>query len=291
MAPEKRRFPLQPQPPSPRSRGGKEGGARSCSWSWSGLLSGDGPRLRALLFLPPGAAAAAARPRRPPCGGAGKVGAAGGARGRRAVALLGNSRRIRAPGVDAGPAAAAAAAEAAGRGSAASGGGGAAGAGPAVPALSCGAGLLPIQFLSARLLAPSSVPRARGRSPSACSGWGGRACRRRENFSCRLRRGVAVAGSRGQRPLLRAPCRLLAPRSDQVCASPFPTKGESRPESDARSQEGGGPGPRLRARRGAGHGVRSGARTRTRECGERAARAQGASGGRLRVKTRAWPGF
>lgn len=95
----------------------------------------------------------------------------------------------------------------------------------------------------------------------------------------------------GQRPLLRAPCRLSAPRSDQVCASPFPTKGESRPESDARPQEGGGPGPRLRARRGAGHGVRSGARTRTRERGERAARAQGASGGRLRVKTTAWPGF
>lgn len=94
-----------------------------------------------------------------------------------------------------------------------------------------------------------------------------------------------AAGSRGQRPLLRAPrapCRLLAPSSDQVCAGPFPTKGESRPESDARPQEGGGPGPRLRARRGAGDGVRSGARTRTRE---------GASGGRLRVKTIAWPGF
>lgn len=160
MALENRRFLSQLPPPSPHLRGGKEGGDSRLQLERASLRGRSSP----CSPFPPPRAAAAARPLRPPRAarvregrgrGAGGAGEAGG-RGRARWKLLPDpfvpSPRVY-PGL-ASAAAAAAAPAAAGR---RSGGGGAAGAGPAVPALSCRARLLPTRFLYPGLFGPSSV--------------------------------------------------------------------------------------------------------------------------------------
>lgn len=142
---------------------GREGGrglvaAAGAGFSpWSGLLSANSPLVLLFLLRAPPAPAPCTLLRSPGPGGERK-----GLRGAGEAGLRTRAGRkllpdpcVPAPSVHPRPASAAAAA---GKGS---GGGGATGAGPAIPALSCGAWLLPTLFLSPPLLGPRSAPPAR----------------------------------------------------------------------------------------------------------------------------------
>lgn len=157
MALENRRFLSQLPPPSPHLRGGKEGGDSAAA----GAGFSPGTLLSLLSF-----SSSAGRRRPPPAPSSRSPGPGGERKGCRGAGEDGGRARARrkllrypfvpSPRVHPGRASAAAAAPPAAAGRR-SGGGGAAGAGPAVPALSCAARLLPTLFLSPSLFGPSSV--------------------------------------------------------------------------------------------------------------------------------------
>lgn len=221
-----------PPLPSPQARGER---SRSAEWRWgsgssfrdrrrhlrvfgAGRRGCSGLQLeRALLrgrsspcsaLPPPGAA----RPLRPPRAARAREGegrgGAGAGRGRGTDTHPEESPRSQRPGTQGAPRPGPRSSR--GRKGLRRGrGGGVAGAGLGVPALSCGARRLQVQFLlrRARSSLPAPLARPGSRGTRAFSGRRGHACPCRENFSCRLSRGGGGRKS-GQRPVL---CRLRAP--------------------------------------------------------------------------------
>lgn len=141
-----------------------------------------------------------------------------------------------------------------------------AGAGPGVPALSCGARRLQVQFLLRR--APRSPRGALGpgaAEPARSLGAEDTPVLVEKTFPADSVV-AAVAGSRGSD--LSLPCRLRAPRRVSVTSGraslrgPVPGRSGVRLAGTASPGEGSGPGRRPRARGGSGDEVRSAAGTR-----------------------------